>query len=293
MPPAIEFFPFVLLSIAFLLLWVRDHRNVLLRHAWRILLGIACASAVYLKQMQGVALLIVLLVAALAWCAGNTKLQKHWRWIAGLLFICSALALGLHIMPGFESLLVINKTTLTPAASPYSLYFNIDKTLIALFILGLWYQRPASLLSWRTTGLTLLWMLPLVIGAVIVLSLLVNYIQFEPKIIDGLWLWMWANLLFTCTAEEALFRGLLQHQLTKHLINVFAGKWIAITVAALLFGLAHIGGGWLYVAIASVAGFGYGVVYQLTGRIEASIICHFGLNLTHILFFTYPALMAK
>ena len=104
---------------------------------------------------------------------------------------------------------------------------------------------------------------------------------------------MWANLLFTCTAEEALFRGLLQHQLTKHFINISAGKWIAVTVAALLFGLAHIGGGWLYVAIATVAGFGYGMVYQLTGRIEASIICHFGLNLTHILFFTYPALMVK
>ncbi len=289
----IEFIPFIFLSIALLFLWFRDHRNSLLRHAWQILLGIACIIAVYLEQIQDVAILIVLFVAATAWSASNTKFTNAWRWVAGLLFISSAVALGLHLMPGFNSLLVVKSISLTPDAIPYSLYFNIDKTLIALFIFGFWYHRPVNLLSWSAAMKNLLWMLPLVIGGVLVLALLLNYIQFESKIISGLWLWGWANLFFTVTAEEALFRGLLQHQLSKRLRNVFAGKWIAIAIAALLFGLAHIGGGWVYVALSTVAGFGYGMVYQLTGRIEASIICHFALNLSHILFFTYPALVAN
>lgn len=289
----VEFIPFLLLSLALLFLWFRDHRNSLLRHAWLILLSTACISAVYLVQMQDVAILIVLSVAALAWCASNTKIHNALRWIAGLLFVCSALALGLHLMPGFDSLLVMKSIMFTPDAIPYSLYFNFDKTLITLFILGFWYQRPEKFQPWSATGITMLWSLPLVIGAVLVLALLLNYIQFEPKIIDGLWLWMWANLFFTCTAEEALFRGLLQHQLSKRLHDVYAGKWIAIAIAALLFGLAHIGGGWTYVILSTVAGFGYGTVYQLTGRIEASITCHFALNFTHIILFTYPALVAS
>jgi len=42
--------------------------------------------------------------------------------------------------------------------------------------------------------------------------------------------------------------------------------------------------------LSTVAGLGYGWVYQRTGRIEASILTHFALNLVHFLLFTYPAL---
>ena len=35
---------------------------------------------------------------------------------------------------------------------------------------------------------------------------------------------------------------------------------------------------------------GYGAVYLRTGRIEASILVHFMLNVVHIFFFSYPAL---
>jgi len=47
------------------------------------------------------------------------------------------------------------------------------------------------------------------------------------------------------------------------------------------------------VVFSTVAGFGYGALYQLTARIEASIVCHFALNLTHIVVFSYPALVAS
>ena len=41
--------------------------------------------------------------------------------------------------------------------------------------------------------------------------------------------------------------------------------------------------------MATIAGAGYGWVYWRSGnRIEASILAHFLLNMTHILLFTYP-----
>lgn len=61
-------------------------------------------------------------------------------------------------------------------------------------------------------------------------------------------------------------------------------------LASLMFGLAHFKGGISYVMLATVAGVGYGFVYQKTKRIESSILVHFAVNTIHFLFFTYPAL---
>jgi len=44
------------------------------------------------------------------------------------------------------------------------------------------------------------------------------------------------------------------------------------------------------VVLAAVAGIVYGYAYEKTQRIEASILCHFGVNIIHFIFFTYPAL---
>ena len=61
----------------------------------------------------------------------------------------------------------------------------------------------------------------------------------------------------------------------------------------MLFGSAHVGGGWTYVGLAAIAGIGYGWIYAATGAIGASILAHTGLNLLHLLFFSYPALPGR
>ena len=62
----------------------------------------------------------------------------------------------------------------------------------------------------------------------------------------------------------------------------------AIAVGSLLFGLSHFAGGTSYIVLATVAGLGYGIVYQRTQSIEMSMLAHFTLNTTHFLLFTYP-----
>jgi membrane protease YdiL (CAAX protease family) len=64
---------------------------------------------------------------------------------------------------------------------------------------------------------------------------------------------------------------------------------LAIVASALLFGLAHLGGGWKFALAATLAGVGYGIAYHRTQRVEAAMAVHFGLNALHFLFFTYPA----
>ena len=65
---------------------------------------------------------------------------------------------------------------------------------------------------------------------------------------------------------------------------------IALVFSAVLFGLAHLGGGLSYALAATVAGLGYGAAYLRTQRIEAAMAVHFSVNALHFLLFTYPRL---
>jgi membrane protease YdiL (CAAX protease family) len=42
--------------------------------------------------------------------------------------------------------------------------------------------------------------------------------------------------------------------------------------------------------LATLAGAGYAIAFQRTGRVEAGILTHFAVNAAHFLLFTYPAL---
>lgn len=87
-------------------------------------------------------------------------------------------------------------------------------------------------------------------------------------------------------AEEVFFRGFLQRTLQNLLSN---RQILAIIIASLIFGVAHFQGELIYISLSTICGFFYGYAYYKTGKILCSMIVHFGLNLFHILLFTYPA----
>ena len=97
------------------------------------------------------------------------------------------------------------------------------------------------------------------------------------------------NLLFTCVAEEAFFRGLLQTKLTQ-IITAERLAILAPIVTAIVFALAHFVGGINYVFVSAVAGFGYSYIFYKTQRLEWAILCHWLVNISHFFFFTYPML---
>jgi hypothetical protein len=90
-------------------------------------------------------------------------------------------------------------------------------------------------------------------------------------------------------AEQAIFRGFLQNNLSRWLNGVSASSPIAILVAEIIFGMIHYTAGLTMILLASLAGIAYGIAYRYGGLL-ASITGQFGLNLCHILFFTYPLL---
>ena len=128
------------------------------------------------------------------------------------------------------------------------------------------------------------------VGVLLLLSLILWFVRFDPKWSELFWLWAWTNLLFACIAEEAVFRGIMQRYLIAGLMKYRYGTSIGLVLAAVLFGMAHYPGGVKYVLLSTVAGLGYGWIYHRTKQIEASILTHFLLNCIHFIFFTYPAL---
>jgi membrane protease YdiL (CAAX protease family) len=195
-----------------------------------------------------------------------------------------------HQLPGFNNPRVISNAMFSPDAIPFRLHLNFDKTMVGIFLLGFCHARMVRGAEWRVMVARAWPIAAGLIGLLLVLSFSSSYVRFAPKFPKESWLWISVNLCFTCVAEEALFRGFIQAQLQRLWQKVPRGEWLALAVAAVLFGLAHAGGGPVYVVLATVAGVGYGWAYLRTGRIEASILTHFALNATHFFFFTYPAL---
>ncbi|GAB7539802.1 hypothetical protein BGC_60260 [Burkholderia sp. 3C] len=84
-----------------------------------------------------------------------------------------------------------------------------------------------------------------------------------------------------------MFRGWIQRGLGIGLARVGGGQWMAMAIAALLFGAAHASGGIVLVGLATLAGIGYGLAYRF-GGLRAAWLAHASFDVIHFALFTYP-----
>ena len=283
---------FTLLALALLALWLGDDDRMAVarRSFWLLLFVASLASALLYGVVEPVALGWVAALALAAFAYSRPRAGRRQVATAAIVILALAAGLMLHRLPGFHNPCILAAVRFTPDAIPFTLYLNYDKALIGLFLLGWCHPRIARVRDWRAMLATAAPWAGGLIALILALSLAAGYVRFEPKFPAAAAQWAGVNLLFVCVAEEALFRGFIQAQLQRAWQRVPGGPWLALGVAAVLFGLAHAAGGVTYVALATVAGLGYGWIYQRTQRIEASILTHFALNTVHFFAFTYPAL---
>ncbi|WP_255989804.1 CPBP family intramembrane glutamic endopeptidase [Chitinolyticbacter albus] len=216
------------------------------------------------------------------WLRRQLDQQPHWQWHA--LLVVWVLSGALHWWPGLNNPLLLDSVQVSVRSMPYSLYVNLDKTIVGLALLSGAAWRVARSAPWRWhPGLIAL---PLVLALVLWLACAAGLIAPEPGCPPWAPLWAACNLLMTCVAEEACFRFYLQRQLA----GACGQPMLAVIVAGLAFGVAHLGGGGGYAALAAIAGICYGLAYQWSGRLEAAIVLHFLFNAAHLCGFTYPLL---
>lgn len=267
-----------LISILTLLYFYR----IRMRH---VFLAIAIVLGLFNSYLDLISLVsMALLCGTLYLSSYHKKLPRR----SGQFFcVALGLALSFHMLPGFHNIKVIDSLFLSPDTVPYTMYFNLDKQLAALaFLELLTFNRGMRSLRRGLKGF-LVFAVPvalILIGAGYSLA----WLRWEPKVPSFLALWMLKNLLFTCVSEEVFFRGFIQSKAlatgTKY------SSYLVIGVVGVLFGLVHFQGGLVYVVLASIAGFIYGLAAYRLKSLEAAIFTHFTVNLIHIVFFTYPRL---
>lgn len=229
-------------------------------------------------------------VALLLFAAYTISQDYKWtlRFAGHAVFIALAVALSMHWAPGFHNPRVIGPERLTPDAVPFTMYLNLDKPLIGFWLLAVvpWVRPQHELRASLVAGVV--GMLATIVACLAAGSLL-GIVAWAPKLPDGSGLWLLNNLLLVSVTEEALFRGYLQQGVARLLKRWPKAQLFALCVASVLFGLAHLAGGWEWVVLGTIAGVGYGLAYR-HGGLQASVFAHFGLNAAHFFLFTYPML---
>jgi uncharacterized protein len=270
-----------LLLTAVLGLWV--HRAL-----WMGALVAAVIAGYVTGSLHGLAALWIAIAGALAWGFANSR-SRIGRAVLGIAFALYAIAMGFALLPGFDRVVLAGPLVLSPGAAPYDIAVGFPKVAVGIFVLG--FISP-SLISRHGLGGVLRKAAPVfavTAGVVMIAVFAMGYTTWAPKWTPLFLLWAPINLFFTCLSEEALFRGFLQHQLARIGARSEMAPVGALAFAALLFGLAHLGGGVSYAIAAMLAGLGYGWAFQRTQRLEAAMAVHFGVNAVHFLLFVYPA----
>ena len=218
----------------------------------------------------------ILLAFAAACVAARHASGLLLRVVTHAIMIAMGAGLFLHVMPGIANPRVV--------ADTFSRYVNVDKGFAGLCLLGLYApDLPASDEGARRMP-AFLWRFAIIAIVMIAVSLASGYVRWQPKLPSWWPLWTWSMIFLTALPEEAVFRGVAQTWIARRHGN----DVLAMIIAGLLFGIAHIAGGPAYVVLASVAGVGYGWVYASTRSIALAVATHVGVNALHFFLFTYP-----
>lgn len=250
-----------------------------------VLLGLTLLSALFIGRIELTAFASTLVVLGVAYrlpmLASNQK-TKPVYYLGWSVVIIWCVMLFVHLIPGFNNLQVLNKVTAGPLSAPFSMYLNLDKPL-ALFALFLAYPFLLGSEAKGRVKPALLVMIPLL--SLLPIAAMLGALKPELSLPSWWWLFALNNLILTCVAEEALFRGFVQQSLSRRF------DWrLGLVIASILFGLAHFAGGPLLMVFATLAGLGYGLVFHFTGRLWCAVLAHFLFNFCHLVFFTYPIL---
>ncbi len=285
--PALSYLSYGFLAAAVVCLWLPNRRQAN-APLWGLAAGVACVLGVAAGRVDPAGVAVVAALGYALYQMDNRQRGLLGRAGAAGLALLLSLGLGMHVFPYFHNVQVLSGVTVGQGGAPFSLQFNFDKALAGVLLLGFSARLIKTGQQWAAMLKQTLPQAALLAGGVMAVAWWLGSVSFDPKWPASLPLWAANNLLFVCTAEEAFFRGLIQRKLTAACRPLAWGGPLALVGASLLFGLAHYAGGPAVSVLAVLAGLGYGWAYQQTGSIEASILAHFGLNLIHFIFFTYP-----
>ncbi|WP_435236856.1 lysostaphin resistance A-like protein [Psychromonas sp. PT13] len=281
---------FYLLALSIFCVFPYCKLTLMRQPLWIYLMVVSVISAYYEAHINVYGVVSLIFYVALYFCLLTVKKIMLGR-IVSVAFVAASLALALHYIPGFNNLPIVVNEAISTDAIAYTLYANFDKGIAGLLLAAYFFSSNTGTVKIATANNLKIPLL--IIGATILstlmMALVLGLVHFDFKVPDFWFAFIAINLFFTCVAEEALFRGILQHKLAQVITSPRLALLAPIIVAC-IFGLAHFVGGISYIFVAAVAGLGYGTIYYKTQRLEWAILCHWLVDVCHFFFFTYPML---
>lgn len=281
-------FSFLAISVGALWLPKIGNQSGIAISPWILFFGLALGLGMWIGLVRPIGALALGGLTISGWCARSWEGK---RWIGAVFWVLTlllALALAIHKIPGFNNPILIQDTHLSERSSGLTQYLNFDKTAVGIILLAIFCQPCSQLKSWKTwlPGTTAIIASCLV--SVLGVAWYLHFVTIDPKFSILIVTLLAIQLLSTCVAEEAFFRGLVQTRLGACIGKSRAGQILVIVISGAIFGLSHYAGGYIYVLLATLAGWHYAAAYHASKRIEAAILTHFVLNATHMIAFTYP-----
>lgn len=255
-------------------------------HPWLVVYLLATASAVAAGAVTTIGLLALAVLFGIAWLAHRAAGLARFSLI--LVFAALAIALSIRAVPGVGQVVSQDAPRIASQHPAFAHGLDVGKASIGLLLFALLVPRVSTLAEarqmWRPTLALGLAGTAVTVGAAIVLG----WLRFEPKLPPGAIVFLASNLIFTCIAEESVFRGLLQegmHRVAERWQHPWMNSGV-VALSAVLFGAAHARGGLHYVVLATLGGATNALAYAKARKVEASAITHFTLNAAHFVLFT-------
>jgi len=201
----------------------------------------------------------------------------------------------LHQLPSIDNIEFLTDIKLSENSSNFDLWLNFDKPLIAIFLLFFAYNPPRKFSDYKNIFIQTLKLFVPLFTMVLALGTFGKFLVFDPKFpnFEITFLWLIKMIFLTIFAEEFFFRFFIQNGVILLLKNskYFPknSQIIGLIFTSIIFGLTHLSQGFIFILLATICGFFYGLIFIRTRYIEASILLHFLINFTHFIFFSYPS----
>ena len=215
-----------------------------------------------------------------------TTQNKRFQTVSSLIILSLTIVLMSHMLTGIINPKIIDDYYFSKDAVSFSKYLNIDKVIAGVFLLLYVVPKPKKV-SYENNIIAVL-ITTLFISITLIFATYLGKINIDPKVSELIIPWALTNLFFTGYVEEAFFRGFIQENITSIFNKYKYSFLIAIFISGIAFGLIHLPAGLIYTCIATIIGCSLAYIYYKTKNIHWPIFAHFGFNLTHFVFFTYP-----
>ncbi len=123
---------YLLLLVSIISLWIKQDVKV-----WGTIATSALVCGILAQRISAIGVISIITLGLLYHTVNKSGIKLTIRFTSCVLAIIVSVSLVAHVLPGFNNWKILDNIRLSKTSQPYSMYLNMDKPFVGLFILGL------------------------------------------------------------------------------------------------------------------------------------------------------------